>query len=88
MALDEVKAGRSVGFRIFIMVAIVGYVMTYGAFGTDPGWNPGLNEMEAPTMLERFVLTDPSTSLRMTDAVKVRGGMGFWICDLRFHIEW
>ena len=47
MALDEVKDGRGVGFRIFIMVVIVGYVMTYGAFGTDPGWNPGLNEMEA-----------------------------------------
>jgi len=29
---------RSAGvvFTIFIMVVIVGYVMTYGAFGTDP----------------------------------------------------
>jgi hypothetical protein len=36
VALDEVKDGRGVGFRIFIMVVIAGYVMTYGTFGTDP----------------------------------------------------
>ena len=39
--------GAGVVFRIFIMVVIVGFVMTYGAFGADPGWNPGLNEVEA-----------------------------------------
>ena len=49
MALDEVRSGRGVVFTIFIMVVIVGYVMTYGAFGTDPPTPfgvEGLNSIE------------------------------------------